>query len=771
MKICVPPENCFGNEEEKVAGFYSETCLCLNKRSHFKRLNSSRLMKVSVGRNCLPQVNVMLNCTLILIQVLCYVKSSSAFCPNACQCDDVSLYITCANSGLDVVPILMNPRTISLNLSCNRIKTIISSFAFYHELKILNISHNEINSLGEGNFVAQIALGELNIRNNSLTEVPQNAFEGLSSLHTLDLSYNNLQTIHYYAFAHVPKLMLLNISGNDLEVLPDDILLRQKNLKSLDLSHNRIVNIRSALFQSLSSLRNLFLISNKLTEISGNSFGYLISLSYLILDKNLIENITLDAFAGTKKLSILSLKNNHLSTFPTEQVGVASNLTELYLDNNHFKSIPSNAMVSLHFLKKLSISSCTNLKKVDKLAFQGLVMLEELEISHNPMLSELETGVLSPIQSIKKISLANNTFRKVPSDVLSLSYVQHLDLRGNDFDCSCDMRWLKEALLNKTFETGMSEVLCSHPQDLKGRRLSQLSNYELKCFFNIIVFATCGTAITIISLLLCIVFAIYCRKWKKMQKNIHDDWPEKILSTWRESEINKSSEANGFGPKNFRSTDETKVSSIWQDSNCDRQLSADSLMYVSSTKSSEVSNHLNISHGGYVIPRTNDQDLLNTVNLRGSDLTHCKILGSNDAPGNVIRNGFAQNLSLLQSEISCNIYETPQRNHKLVHPRTLRVEKRDITKLVEDKYNTNLRKISRDPGYYSCEFLNKNNDSSSFNNQKRTTSINHYSRPQNCYSSFKSPIPGSDSGVFTLTSVYSRQSATISPESIYDNII
>ncbi|KAA0200022.1 hypothetical protein HAZT_HAZT001234 [Hyalella azteca] len=48
---------------------------------------------------------------------------------------------------MDVVPILLNPGTIHLDLSHNKIKTIQPGFAFYHELQVLNVSYNEIVAL------------------------------------------------------------------------------------------------------------------------------------------------------------------------------------------------------------------------------------------------------------------------------------------------------------------------------------------------------------------------------------------------------------------------------------------------------------------------------------------------------------------------------------------------------------------------------------------------------------------------------------------------
>ena len=63
-------------------------------------------------------------------------------------------------SGLDVVPITSNPQNRRLTLKNNNIKSIVASLTFYRELEALDLSQNNLSSIGRRNFVSQLALRE-----------------------------------------------------------------------------------------------------------------------------------------------------------------------------------------------------------------------------------------------------------------------------------------------------------------------------------------------------------------------------------------------------------------------------------------------------------------------------------------------------------------------------------------------------------------------------------------------------------------------------------
>lgn len=130
-------------------------------------------------------------------------------------------------------------------------------------------------------------------------------------------------------------------------------------------------------------------------------------------------------------------------------------------------------------------------------------------------------------------------------------------------------------------------------------------------------------------------------------------------------------------------------------------------------------------------------------------------------------------------------YESPHLINHLYNPTAIHVGENQPRRVQGVKYNGNAHKMSKDSGYYSCEFLNKSNNSSPPSNPtdsgRDITESGHremagqYGREGSgtCYSSFTAHLPPSDSGVFTLSRSYSRASrlAQSPPEGIYDNVL
>lgn len=130
-------------------------------------------------------------------------------------------------------------------------------------LKILNVSHNNINN------------------------VHMNAFEGLDLLETLDLSFNTIQYLLNNWFWSMPKLQYLYLRGNHLQTFkPEGALIESSSLKLLDISWCRIVFLHKKAFTKTPNLETLDLSGNFLTQ----------------LDVSIIQPL--------KKLNVLAASNN-----------------------------------------------------------------------------------------------------------------------------------------------------------------------------------------------------------------------------------------------------------------------------------------------------------------------------------------------------------------------------------------------------------------------------------------------------------------------------
>src|SRR5581483_8798548 len=88
---------------------------------------------------------------------------------------------------------------------------------------LLNLSHNGIEKVKEGDFVGLGNLGTLILSYNSLTKLPAKAFRGLGSLKTLNVSHNWIDNIDSAAFSGLGGLMHLNLASNSIDSLAEQL--------------------------------------------------------------------------------------------------------------------------------------------------------------------------------------------------------------------------------------------------------------------------------------------------------------------------------------------------------------------------------------------------------------------------------------------------------------------------------------------------------------------------------------------------------------------
>ncbi|KAK2860543.1 hypothetical protein Q7C36_004709 [Tachysurus vachellii] len=112
-------------------------------------------------------------------------------------------------------------------------------------------------------------------------------------------------------------------------------------------------------------------------------------------------------------------------------------------------------------------------------AFSGLPHLEYLFIENN----KIETASkysFRGLRDLTHLSLANNNLKALPRDLFSdLDSLIELDLRGNAFECDCRAKWLMTWLKNTN--ASVSDILCVGPEEMKGKRLNDMTSLHDEC--------------------------------------------------------------------------------------------------------------------------------------------------------------------------------------------------------------------------------------------------------------------------------------------------
>lgn len=358
-------------------------------------------------------------------------------------------------------------RLITLDLSFNRLSRIdASTFRSEYSLQILQLHHNEIESIADNAFASLYNLHTLVLSHNRLSRIDALSFTGLSVLSLLALDSNKIDSVHNDAFKNITSLMELNVSNNRLEAVPSAINSLQF-LRSLDLSHNRIANIDNASYRGLEQLYGLSLEANQIGNISKAVFENLPSLRILNLAKNKIHAIEQGTFDEVLDLHALRLDSNYI----VDINGLFSNLRDLLMLNISVNRIAwfDYALIPIG-LQWLDIHDNQVESLGNYFELEAVLKLRTLDCSHNKLTeidsSSLPDGIemilindnqirkIAPFtfmgkQNLTRADLTNNKLATLDINAFRLSKVPlrrpipEFSVSGNPYLCDCSMEWLQ----------------------------------------------------------------------------------------------------------------------------------------------------------------------------------------------------------------------------------------------------------------------------------------------------------------------------------------
>lgn len=134
-------------------------------------------------------------------------------------------------------------------------------------------------------------------------------------------------------------------------------------------------------------------------------------------------------------------------------------------------------------LTQLDISS-NRLTAVPQI-IKSLTSLRTLNISHNKMDTKtIPQDTFTNLKSLKSLYLHGMGLRTLPTRLIPTGTIilNRLDLRQNEWDCKCRMRWIPDYM--RTFTAAIispSEVVCSQSSKLRGRKIMDLQESDFEC--------------------------------------------------------------------------------------------------------------------------------------------------------------------------------------------------------------------------------------------------------------------------------------------------
>nr|XP_046919161.1 insulin-like growth factor-binding protein complex acid labile subunit isoform X2 [Dermatophagoides farinae] len=392
-----------------------------------------------------------------------------------------------------------------LDLSHNNINAVVQgNFYCLDSLEILDLSDNNLSTgLPSAPFGKLSSLMKLSLARNKLNQLVPLIFHSLNSLEELDLSENPLSEIRSDELRGLPNLRLLNLNGCQLVRIDGFTFRELTNLEYLDLSDNHLKHLNRSSFEGLVNLRVLLLHRNSLTVLPDRIFAGL-NLNSLDLSKNLINPLTNCVFCQADAIKKLDISNNKITSFSAGLLEPISNsLEQLCIDRNRYLiDSPSSVVALLQPLRRLKLLSATEINLDESLpesAFDSLESLVFLNISNN-RLTELNSRLLSPMAiALTTLDVSNNKLPFIdPSTFLmfrNMRFLSQVYLHGNPFSCyRCQILpfidWLNTdpaeywkvcPRLTDDPDRLIHCARCSIPSSLEGRYLHEPGlNHELE---------------------------------------------------------------------------------------------------------------------------------------------------------------------------------------------------------------------------------------------------------------------------------------------------
>lgn len=249
---------------------------------------------------------------------LIFLLASSTFSCNLTS----NFTLDCSNLKLSAIPKNI-PNTITqLNISHNSLQNIDDD-AFdecCENVKVLDLSHNEISTLNRRHFEKLKNLEVILIDSNKIVELDADTFESLTNLKRVNLNRNSieLQGSSSRGFLIQSSLEELNLDYCNIDEIPDGAFVNMTQLETLSLAGNPLdENLDTTAFEPLKSLLKLripnlsqsttYQICDKLTAIDIINFDeFNVSCTVLSDDGAFDEAIILNDPVELPKVQSLS---------------------------------------------------------------------------------------------------------------------------------------------------------------------------------------------------------------------------------------------------------------------------------------------------------------------------------------------------------------------------------------------------------------------------------------------------------------------------------
>ncbi|BAT96141.1 hypothetical protein LR48_Vigan02g062300 [Vigna angularis] len=469
----------------------------LHTHQHISTTNLSKLEDLNLAENGLqsPFLDAFQNMTSIAVIDLSHNNlNSTPFWLETCANLD-SLFLD-SNAFYGSLPSALQNLTslVSLDLSHNKFDSVPGWLGELKGLQYLSLSGNDVNHI-EGSLASLLGncchLQQLNMSRNKIqSDALGNHIQSeciRHDLRLLDLSHNECNGHLPAWLEQLENLRSLIMTDSNLEgSLPCDILTKLVNLENLVVSNNNFTGSLPDCIGELVSLKILILSSNHFDGIIPRSLVQLVSLTDIDLSRNSLNGTIPHNIGQLKNLSTLYLSENKLHGNIPFSLSQLLNLHNLDISLNHLENLVSDIrwprqLVYLNLTdNRISGSLPQNIS--DSLPNVGYLLLGNnlisgpipnslcrigslynLDLSGNMLVGEIP-NCWSVTQRLGVINLASNKLSGViPSSLGNLPTLAWLHLNNNSLHegFPSSLRNLNQLLILDAGENHLSGIIPS----------------------------------------------------------------------------------------------------------------------------------------------------------------------------------------------------------------------------------------------------------------------------------------------------------------------
>lgn len=337
-------------------------------------------------------------------------------------------------------------RTHNTDWSAMAMQFHSDSFRGLTQLKLLDLSDNNIWSFPKELFCPLYTMISLNLSNNRIQEILELGFSDWGAgprapgktcnvgLEELDLSTNDISALPDNGFTSLRSLQKMYLQENSIESMADRAFVGLVALQVLNASSNRLVALPPELFQSTRNLQEIYLDNNSISVLAPGLLEGLDQLLVVDLSYNELTSswVNRDTFSGLIRLVVLNLGHNQISRIDTHVFQDLYSLQILNLEYNDIDTIAEGAFVTLSNLHALTLTH-NNLVTIEPFYFAGLYVVNQLFLDHNNI-TVIRLRAFENCTNLKDLGLSSNSLNRIPEAIKLIKLLKSLDLGNNSID-------------------------------------------------------------------------------------------------------------------------------------------------------------------------------------------------------------------------------------------------------------------------------------------------------------------------------------------------